>query len=87
MRVESQSVLLDFDLSTNEVLLFDNEQCGFADKSKIRDTLKLSMGSNQGRPDFGPFVEGKETFGNTLRAKIAQRGNVMSPAVGVTNTA
>jgi len=87
LRVEAQSVLLDFELTSNEVLLFDNEQCAFADKSKIRDTLKLSQASNQGRPDFGPFVEGKETFGNSLRAKIALRGNHPSPVVGVTNDA
>jgi len=37
------------------------------------------LAGNIGRPDMGPFVEGKETFGNTLRAKIAKRGGFLSP--------
>lgn len=76
-------MLLDFELSTNEVLLFDNDTCMFVDKSKLRDTMKISMAGNIGRPDMGPFVEGKDTFGNTLRAKIAKRSRFLSPvAIG-----
>ena len=73
-------MLLDFDLCTNEVLLFDNESCIFYDKAKLRDNVKISMSVNVGRPDMGPFVEGKETYGNSLRAKIAARGGLLSPA-------
>jgi hypothetical protein len=70
-------VLIDLDLTSNEVLLFDKEQCAFCDKSKLRDTMRMT--ATQTRPDFGPFIEGKETFGNTLRAKIAARTGLVSP--------
>ena len=73
-------MLIDFDLCTNEVLVFDNEQCVFIEKGKLRDNLKINLASNTGRPDFAPTVDSKETYGNTLRAKIAQRGGgVLSP--------
>jgi len=86
LRTEKQAVLLDLDLSSNEVLLFDRELCAFVEKSKLRDTMKMSLASNSGRPDFGPFIEGKETFGNTLRAKIAARGGFLSPVGAVQHT-
>lgn len=79
MRVEGQAVVFDLDLTSHEVLLFDRESCAFVDKSKLRDTMKMTLGQNSGRPDFGAFVEGKETYGNTLRAKIAARGGLLSP--------
>lgn len=69
---------MDFGLSTNEILLFENESCNFIEKNKLRDNFKISHSSNQGRPDFAIGFEAKETFGNTLRAKIAAKG-LLSP--------
>jgi hypothetical protein len=69
---------MDFGLSTNEVLLFENDTCNFIEKNKLRDNFKISHSNNKGRPDFAIGFEAKETFGNTLRAKIAAKG-LLSP--------
>lgn len=71
--------MIDFGLTTNEVILFEKEAVNFIDKSKLRDSIIINQSINAGRPDFGPFVEGKETFGNSLRAKIALRLGLKCP--------
>lgn len=37
---------MDFGLSTNEVLLFENETCNFIEKNKLRDNFKISHSNN-----------------------------------------
>lgn len=71
---------MDLGLISNEVLVFESEPntVSFQEKGKIRDSIVMAK-SITGRPDFGPHVEGKETYGNSLRAKIAARLGVSSP--------
>lgn len=70
---------MDLGLSTNEVLVFDRDSCAFVEKSKLRDNLIITKSLNFGRPDVNAQFEAKETFGNSLRAKIAARGGFASP--------
>lgn len=69
---------MDLGLSSNEVLLFDTNQCILVEKSKFRDKMIITQSLNAGRPDMGAHFEAKETFGNSLRAKIAAREGYMS---------
>ena len=73
---------MDLGLISNEVLVFEREPSivTFQEKGKLRDSIIMGQ-SISGRPDFGPHVEGKETYGNSLRAKIAARlgATVSSP--------
>jgi hypothetical protein len=42
LKVEKRSVSLDLSLSTNEVILFENENVLFVEKSKLRDTIQIN---------------------------------------------
>lgn len=74
--------MLDLGLTTNEVIVFDRDQCVLTDKSKLRDSIVIQSPIS-GRPDMNSQFEAKETFGNSLRAKIAARGGFASPNSGV----
>ena len=71
-RNEKQTVVLDLGISNNEVLVFDRQSCVFMDKSKMRDSMQISVGN--GRPL--PFDEA--SYGNTARARLAAK-TLMSP--------
>ena len=79
IRTEGLSVILDFHLSSNEVLLFEKEQCNFIDKVKLRESLYQTTGTNTTRPMTFPFVKDRNQFGNNIRAKIAHRQGYLSP--------
>lgn len=73
MTKEKQTVVCDLGLITNEVLVFNSDSTvNFYQKDKLRDLMIINQ-SQVGRPDIGPHVEGKLTFGNSLRAKIAAK--------------
>jgi|CryBogDrversion2_11_1035321.scaffolds.fasta_scaffold109280_1 hypothetical protein len=42
LKTEKRSVSLDLGLSTNEVILFENDNVLFVEKSKLRDTIQIN---------------------------------------------
>jgi hypothetical protein len=51
MRHDHLSVVLDFEINSSEVLVFDGDSVEFIEKSKLRDTMKIRSVNFQGRPD------------------------------------
>ncbi len=69
LKVEKRPVALDFCLTTNEVLVFENESIVFIDKIQLRE--RLNKPSEESRNNKSLTAIKRRTFGNTLRAAIA----------------
>lgn len=51
MRHDHLSVVLDLEINSSEVLVFDNDSVEFVEKGKLRDTMRIRGSCNEGRPN------------------------------------
>ena len=67
-------MILDFGLTSNEVFFFDRDRVELVDKIKLRDSIAINQSNNLEKFDIATTNNnGKEIFGNSLRARIASR--------------
>ena len=65
---------MDFGLTSNEVFFFDRDRVELVDKNKLRDPIAINQSHNLEKYDNETTNNnGKEIFGNSLRARIASR--------------
>ena len=68
---EDQPVVLDFGLTTNKIIVLAKGDTYTSDKLKFKDNMAINQG---GKPDWsGVTQQQKETYGNSLRAKIVNQ--------------
>ncbi len=53
LKHEKLSVVADFNLSTNEILVFENESVDFVLKSKLRDLQRINYSVSVSRVETG----------------------------------
>ena len=70
LKTDKRPVSLDFGLSTNEVLLFENESIQLIEKQLLRDQTNMQGTDSRNAQTLQSSLK-KRMFGNSLRAAIA----------------